>query len=1030
MPSRSNPALYRHVGAPLIRATTYPDDLEVPDAPDPAATVENAAEQRRWLSRVWRDERLRAAVEAASPVLAEQVDRSLAADHVDARRIRRLVRSLGAYLLRWKGRATPFGMFAGITHCHVDIRARVRWSGHHRIVTRVDADWLGDVIDRLEQDPALLERVEVTANNTALVRGDRLVIPGAVSPERPGELAPLEVSVRYTGPVRTATAVARTPVVCGELAGAVAAAYPGAPADAIRMLVAELVVQGFLLTSLRAPMNEPDALVHLCAQLDKTSAENIPEVSGTVAELRTIHQELSQERHISDTTRPVVDRMRAVSNGARQPLVVDTVLDADITLPQSVFQEAASAASMLVRLSPYPYGYPRWKDFHSRFRERYGPGAVVPVIDVLADSGLGLPADYLGSPRTSTAHALTDRDRALLALAQKAVLNSETEVHLTDRLIDRLSVGDPAETISPPRVEMAFQLHARSTQELDHGDFRLLVTSVPRPGSSMAGRFAGLIPASARSRLAESYTASDDPAAIAAQLSFPPRRRNSENVVRAPRLLPTTFPLAEHHAPGSDVIGLDDLAVTADARRLCLVQRSTGRRIEPRVPHALEAAVLTPPLARFLAEAPIGRCAVYQAFDWGAATSLPYLPRIRHGRTILAAARWRLTTDDLPPTTAAPSQWEHGLDAWRSRLRVPAEVLMCHVDLRLPLNLERPLDRALLRARLGRSGSVELRETPESSANDWIGRAHEVLVSFHRSAPVVPQAVVPQPTITTRVDAEQLPGTSSLVYARIDGHPARQDEILLRYLPRLVEGWDDLRLWWFGRHRDLTHPDRDQHLDLYLRLESAKEYGRALARLGPWIADLRDGGLASHLQLATYRPQMGRYGHAEAMTAAEQVFAADAAAALAQIELAASAAMSGEVVTTAGLFDFAASYAPSTLEAGQWLVDNLPHQRQVIDRSAREQAIRLTDPDSGRAALHSLPGGPDVLKAWQRRRLALHNYRAHLARQRDPAPVLRSLLHLHHVRALGVDPEREQITRHLVRAVALRHLALSRRATR
>ncbi|MGH3811560.1 MAG: lantibiotic dehydratase, partial [Pseudonocardiaceae bacterium] len=61
------------------------------------------------------------------------------------------------------------------------------------------------------------------------------------------------------------------------------------------------------------------------------------------------------------------------------------------------------------------------------------------------------------------------------------------------------------------------------------------------------------------------------------------------------------------------------------------------------------------PLARFLAEVASARCGVYGPFDFGAARTLPFLPRVRYGRTVLASARWLLVADDLPvPGCAMP----------------------------------------------------------------------------------------------------------------------------------------------------------------------------------------------------------------------------------------------------------------------------------------------------------------------------------------------------------------------------------------
>jgi hypothetical protein len=62
-------------------------------------------------------------------------------------------------------------------------------------------------------------------------------------------------------------------------------------------------------------------------------------------------------------------------------------------------------------------------------------------------------------------------------------------------------------------------------------------------------------------------------------------------------------------------------------------------------------------------------------------------------------------------------------------------------------------------------------------------------------------------------------------------------------------------------------------------------------------------------------------------------------------------------------------------------------------------------------------------QAWQTRRHALAAHRERLARQRDPVPVLGSLLHVHHVRVHGTDPNGERAGRHLARTIALSWLA-------
>jgi class I lanthipeptide synthase len=96
----------------------------------------------------------------------------------------------------------------------------------------------------------------------------------------------------------------------------------------------------------------------------------------------------------------------------------------------------------------------------------------------------------------------------------------------------------------------------------------------------MVGRFAHLLTEADQRRLADSYAPTGSHA-VAAQLSFPPRREHNENIARVPRLLPRVISMSEHRSADSGLIPLDDLAVTADASQLSLVQMSTGTQIQP-----------------------------------------------------------------------------------------------------------------------------------------------------------------------------------------------------------------------------------------------------------------------------------------------------------------------------------------------------------------------------------------------------------------------------------------------------------------
>ncbi|WP_346011022.1 thiopeptide-type bacteriocin biosynthesis protein [Streptomyces sp. SID5606] len=506
---------------------------------------------------------------------------------------------------------------------------------------------------------------------------------------------------------------------------------------------------------------------------------------------------------------------------------------------------------------------------------------------------------------------------------------------------------------------------------------------------------------------------------------FPPRRHRNENVTRTPRLLPHVIELSGHKETDETTIPLADIAVTADPRSFHLVQLSTGRRIDVRVLHALEGGTQTPPLARFLAEVANGRYAAYKPFDFGAGSRLPFLPRVRYRRTILTQARWLLTADDLPGRKASTKEWEDAFTAWRDRLRVPMQVAIIEYDQRLPLDLSHPVHRRTLRAHLDNARRLELREVPDADAHGWIGRAHEIWLSLGRLQPDTADVPWPRPAAPPP-PGRHLPGAGDVLLAQLHAHPRRYDEILSRHLPNLLAAFGDTPpLWWFTRHREMARPDADQHLDLTLHLPP-DAYGAAAQHVRTWADSLHRTGLAAGLVLAPYQPQTGRFGSEAGMDAAHQVFAADSAAALAQIQLTERTdALAPQALAAASALHLVTPLAPNIAAVEEWLVRNLPQSTGRLNRALRIQVLELAAPN-GASALTALPGGPAVAEAWRSRAAAVNTYRNTLTGQRDPLGVARSLLHQHHVRALGVDPRAEETTIRLVRTAALQHRMAAR----
>lgn len=1004
--------MFKSVDAAMLRAAVHPIE---PAMTWPDLTTDDVEQWRAWLIKVWSQDDVADAIDLASPVLAGRVRELRDGRALDPRQVRRLVVSVTRYLLRMTSRATPFGLFAGVTPIQLDAEhIAVRWGTRHRTVARPDPAWLATLVARLEADPELRDRLPVVANDLCFVRGDRLIVPYQPHPDA----LPAEVSVRHTDTVADAIRIAGTPLPFADLVARLAMKFPGWESK-IRDLVSELLVRRMLLSSLRPPMTAVDPLTHVVDQLTQARAEVIPQVAPLVTAVRTIRAELERPRE----GRTRAARRMAGIDGGPAPVGVDLRVDCAVTLPARVTRAAEDAAALLVRLNPAARGEAGWLDYQSRFLERYGPGAVVPVRDLVSDGGLGFPAGYRGSQYEQRPPALTDRDRLLLSLVQRATMSGVGEIALDEDLVDALQTTDPATIQVPAHTELSFQVHASTREAVDRGDFDLMVVAAFRAAGTTTGRFLHLLDPPERARVAQAYAnlPTVDPDALAVQVSAPPLLIRTEQLARTPAVLPRLLSVGEHPTTGPERVTLDDLAVTGDARRLQLLSLSAGRPVEVTAINSVEFTTPTQPLVRFLCELSRARTAACRPFVWAAASKLPFLPRIRYGRLVLAPARWNLTPADVAPPTAAWSQWRDSLARWRQEVRLTDTVYVGGDDQRLRLDVAEDAHLHLLRAHLDRHGHATLHEAPAPTAYGWIdGHAHEIVLPLaSTTAPVWPQIPRPRTARARTIDRDHghMPGCSTWLHAKLYGHPDRQTEVLTGHLAELLATWPDPPEWWYLRYRD-----PDPHLRLRLRLPDVAAYGPAAARVGRWAATLRRAALISHLTFDSYQPETARYGSGPAMAAAERVFAADSAAALVQLAAGRHRGVPPEALSAASLTDLAAGLTGSVTNGMRWLVDNVPAQsRTSLPRDAQREAVRLANPTGDWVALRSTPGGDAIAEAWSTRRTALAEYRQHLERaaEVDPKAVLASLLHLHHIRMAGIDRDAEQIVHRLARAAAL-----------
>ncbi|GAA4239290.1 lantibiotic dehydratase [Actinomadura meridiana] len=802
----------------------------------------------------------------------------------------------------------------------------------------------------------------------------------------------------------------RTPIAVAELIDKVRVELE-VSAEAVQSVVSRFVSNGILITDLRPPSTCQDGLAHLRRGLLEANASAISGLRPLLAELRQIAEELDCGRITTGT------KMRDLAE-VEHPVSVDVRVGATMVLPRQVAVEAANAATALVCLSPHPDGDPGWKAYHERFMARFGANAAVPLT-LLVDpvAGIGYP-DHFTAPTEDLPRELSVRDTRLLALAQQAALEGSHEVVLDEGFLASLREGSEILRI-PPHLELFTQLWAPSLSAVEQDDFRLVVSGIARTGTALSGRFIDLLPEEDQRHRRAVYGRLPTyvEGAAAAHLSFPPVHPHLENVVRAPQLLPRLVTMAEHRPEADDRFRLDDLAVTADARGMYLFSRSSGQVVEPMLANAGARHVM-PPMARLLFEIPRARLAASSPFAWGAARCLPFLPRIVFGRSILSTARWTIPSTALPDPDLAKDRWRTEFDTLRGRLRLPGTISVGDSDLRLRLNLDDAMDLAVLRDHLDQARAagkpLVIAEGATPADHGWFdGRANELIIPVASNRPTAPT-----PTILTRQRPPALmgprrgvlPGAGHLLMAKLYTDPALMDTVLVHKLPDLLSQWPVPPSWWFVRYRD-----PEPHLRIRIHTDDQTS---AFARISAWAVQLRDGGFIRVLTFNTHLPETARYGEGAIQHAAEALFAADSAAALAHLAaLDADRSIPPQALLAASMVDLT-SHLVGGVEAGaRWLIDH-PYRsaRDRPDRNVAALAVRLSQP----GAIAALKGGRLIANAWANRAHAAAAYRHHLDGEAlKVEETIVPLTHMLHIRCAGINLAGERLCRRLARAAAL-----------
>jgi thiopeptide-type bacteriocin biosynthesis protein len=823
---------------------------------------------------------------------------------------RRLRGKLMRYLIRMSTRPTPFGMFAGVAVAQWDSITDLSIApGRPATRTRPDMEWLLRLVFTLESAPPVRRHLSYLTHACVFERCGRFFLDEPAPGLQASASPPSGFSVGASEAVRRALTAAYGGVTHGDLTH-ILGELPGANPERVEALIDHLWKHTFLLTDLRPPLTVTQPARYVMDRL-----RNVPAAHETrwhlgryldamarwddlAIEQRTeSYQELRNRAQAVDkaaqrlTRTPMSNGSESVNGSTlksspRHPAQVDLALRlGGERISRLVGEEAAQAAEILLRLSPWPSGSPQLAGYRQAFEHRYGTGRPVPLLELLStDFGLGPPSAFpAAAPAAGQIHLA--RHRTLRDLALDALQEGRTAVELTDELVIQLQTSSP-DTSFPRSLDLSVFVLASCPADIDQGDFRLVVG--PNFGAPAAGRnaarFAGALAPQATAALHRLASAEAQRSGrLWTEMTYLPEQLRSANVVVRPLI--RSHEIAVGTTPGAPperTVPLGELAVVARGGQLRLRWPARGVDVVACSSHMLNN-LHAPAVCRLLDDLRLQGGPQPCGFDWGPAGDFPFLPRVERGRSVLSPAQWRpghrlaCSAEDFPRT----------LDTWKRQWRVPRYVYLTEGDNRLLLDLDEPGQAEQLRTACDTAPeATSLQEALPAVSDAWMPGPNghhvvELMVPLTLQSPhdeqdgiYTPLAAEPCGITPSPADRLRPPGSDWLFAKLYCPEVFAQDLITHEIAPfsrgAVASGLADE--WFF-----LRYADPDFHLRLRFRGDPKNLQTGLAPHLSAWTSDLLASGLCTRLSLDTYEREVDRYGGPEGIEVAERIFAADSA---------------------------------------------------------------------------------------------------------------------------------------------------------
>ncbi len=892
---------------PFEEVESWSSGLAAPAAgDDPERLAEALAADRTLLrerlGRLIERPEIREALFVASPELASGI-RAWHRDP-DSKKGRRAEESLVRYFLRMAARPTPFGLFSGCSTGTVADRSELRLPARaaYERHTRLDMDYLFALTEDLGRDAGLRRLMRYYPNSSLYRAAGRWRYAEA---RLRGKLRSHHlVAVESTEYVDETLKRARAGITVAELARILVDTDPDGDVtmEEATEFVEELIDTQLLVSELSPAVTGREPIHDLLDQLGGLGGEHgvAAAVAAGLAEVRDALASLDADELGSDPERylAVARRLEALPSKVELPRLfqVDMIKPTtNATLGPEVAAEIERGIEILHGLSAAPS-----EDDLSRFRQeftaRYGEAQTVPLVEAL-DEEVGVGFGSHGSdaspliaelaiptPPSEPTMPWGRQGQWLLKKFEEALTSGAQAVELGRRDLKALLNEDRRPL--PDAFQVMATIAAASPEALARGEFRIHLKNAYGPsGARLLGRFCHADP-KLREGVARHLREEEalEPDAVFAEVVHLPEGRIG-NILARPVMRPYEIPfLGRGGADPEHRIPVTDLLVSVMGGEIILFSDRLGRRIIPRLTSAHNFSNRSLGIYRFLCRLQSQGAGEGMSWNWGPFQSAAFQPRVASGRLVLSRARWLVNAEEIKKLAVTdPGKRFRAVRQWRKRRQLPRLVVLVDADNELLIDFDNILSIDTFIAVVKNRPQLILAEffpgPDELCARGPEGRfLHQLLIPFIHRREVRERS---QPPLVRLLGRRTFEPGSEWLYVKVYTGTATADRVLAEFLRPVIRRAMDFGVdrWFFIRYGD-------PRWHLRLRFHGAPQplQAEVLPLVEAALAPLIDGGLIWDLEIDTYNRELERYGGAEGIELAEELFYVDSEAVLTLVE--------------------------------------------------------------------------------------------------------------------------------------------------